>query len=712
MGEDVDTGRSAGAEAERAPNAPPSFPGLERVELLGAGGMGTVFRAWQPDLERAVAVKTMLPALAASPAMRERFAREARILARLDHPGIVAVHYAGESAGEPYYVMRLVEGVDLLHHLARKPFPEIAATFRDVATALHVAHRAGVLHRDVKPENVLVEPDGRAVLVDFGLSAPIGYTAGPEIAGTLDFAAPEVLAGAGASVASEVYGLGATLYAALTGRAPFAADDLRERLRAIREDDPPLPRTLRADVPRPLQAICLKAIERAPADRYATAEELARDLDRFVKGDVVSAMPVRSRSLLRRKIELHLVELAQWSEQGLIDDRQRAALARAYEEIDERERGLMRGLFGSVSNLLLLVGILISVFGPVVLLLVTWREQHPALRVALPFAPLALLAGLGAARWRAQDRRRGVACLFGAALLSVPGAFVLADLAPALRTILDGEGHAVPILPGPMWLPPPESPVWLLAGARLLEWKILITAIAAGGVAIALHRATRAAAFLWIAAVAGVGAVVCGAMLAGWGNLPDTARFALAEGLGAALVALGIALERRFRGERADPFYGLGLAALIVASIEYVETGLPAACFGIARDGEAWSAAFDGLAFVAAGLAAHACGTPRLRKTAGLPLFVGFALTLGALAALASDGALLFEALWIAGCVAFLVLGVAIHRNSIVLPAALVLPIAVGSVSQRHVQALWAWSMAVVLGGAVLTLLGFRRRAE
>ena len=711
----------AGRGDRNAPQAQPSFPGLSRVEPLGSGAMGSVFRAWQDDLGRPVAVKTLHADLRVEPKLRELFVREAHILARLDHPGIVPVHYAGESADGPYYVMRLVEGESVARHLAGRPAVEIAAVFRAVAEALATAHREGVLHRDVKPDNVLVEPAGRAVLVDFGLStrrvAGEADSGRGDLVGTPDFIAPELLEGTDYSPSSDIYALGATLYTVLCGRVPFPGDDLREKLRAIREDDPPLPRTLRADLPKPLQAICLKALERSPADRYACAEDLARDLERFLKGDVVQALPQRSRSLLRRKIELHIADLSDWHEQGLLDERQRSALLHAYEHVDELGRGLLRGVLGSVPNLLLLVGIVLSVFGPVVLLLVTWQQQGELIRLALPAAPLGLLAGLGTWRWRTQDRRRAVACLFGASLLAAPLGFALADLIPALRWVTDDTGALHPVLPGILWLPADEAPAWMHAGARLLQWKLLLATCGALAVGYGLYRRTRAVAFLWVGCFAGLGVVVCAALTAGWRELHPGARWLLANLGSLGVIGVGLSLDRRFRSDRAQPFYGLGFVALLLFAFAYVEDGLPFALLGASPDGdgESWSAAVHGLGFVIAGLLMNARGSPFLRQTAGAPLLVGFLFSLGALGSLSSRGGTLYELLLILGCVAFLVLGLALHRNSLVLPAALALPIAVGSVSQKHVQALWAWSVAVVIGGATLVLLSFRisaRRAQ
>jgi hypothetical protein len=501
-----------------------------------------------------------------------------------------------------------------------------------------------------------------------------------------------------------------TLYATLCGHMPFEAGTLEAKLRAIREDDPPLPRALRPGLARELQAICLKAMERSPADRYASAEELARDLERFLKGDPVQALPVRSAAMLRRKLELQLVELAEWERLGLVDEGQRLGLAHAYEKLDEQRRGLLRGTFTSVPNVLLLIGIVLCVFGPLILQVATWDEQGPAIRLLLPGLPLALLAAVGGQRWRAADRRRGLACLFGAALLVAPCAFALADLAPALSAVSDDTGALQPVRPGEMWLPPSDSPSWLLAGARRLEWKLVLTAALTLAAALALYRGTRSASFLWIACLSSMGAVVCLAALAGWHDWPSGLRWLLSMVGSLATIAVGAGFERSFRRERAWPFYGLGFCALVMSSIVYAERGLPLSLLGVpdTPDRAGWSHLIHGLLFTAAGVLADRRGTQLLRQLVGAPLFVGLVTTLVALASLVGSGGTVFEILLVAGCVAYLLLGLALHRHALVFPASIALPLAVGAVSQRHIAGLWAWSAAVVIGGATLVLTSFR----
>jgi hypothetical protein len=389
-------------------------------------------------------------------------------------------------------------------------------------------------------------------------------------------------------------------------------------------------------------------------------------------------------------------------------------LEHAYEHVDEQERSLLRGVLGSIPNLLLLAGILLCVFGPLLLQLITWDEQGPALRIGLPAVPFALLFGLGAWRWRAQDRRRAVACLFGASLLAAPLAFGLADLAPALRSVADEAGSLHPVRLGEMWEPASDAPAWVRAGSELLVWKLLLASAAVLAFSVLLYRRTRAAAFLWVAVLAGIWTTVLTARGTGWESLPVGLRWALALSSALGTIALGVPFDRRFQRDRALPFYGLGCVALVFATLAFLDQGTPFQLLGV-RDREAasrWACVFHGLAFSAAGVAAHARGTPLLRQAAGTPLCAGFVLTFLGLTTWMTSGQTPAQVLLVAVCLAFLLLGLALNRNSLVLLAAIALPIAVGIVTQRHVRALWAWSAAVVLGGALLVALSFRMSAR
>ncbi len=282
------------------------------VEELGRGGMGVVHRGWDPALRRAVAIKLVLLRPDGGPATereRTRFAREARAAARLRHPAIVSVHEVGEHEGRPFLVMDLIGGDSFDAVLARGKLPprRAAEVVRAIADALEAAHRDGIVHRDVKPANILVDPDGRAHLTDFGLAvAPDDeadrLTRTGQIVGTPFYVSPEQARGDRDAVGprSDVYALGTVLYEALVGEPPFGGENVLELLRRIFQEDPAAPRARRPSILPDLETITLRCLEKDPARRYPSAEALAADLGRFLDGEAIEARPLGRRDRLAR----------------------------------------------------------------------------------------------------------------------------------------------------------------------------------------------------------------------------------------------------------------------------------------------------------------------------------------------------------------------------------------------------------------------------
>ncbi len=271
----------------------------ELQQEIARGGMGVVYLARQLSLGRQVAVKLLLPGFVASPARLARFRSEATLAARLQHPNIVSIHEICEHDGVPFFAMEYVEGRDL-GRLVREQLPtsrHTAQLVRTVARAIHYAHERGVLHRDLKPSNVLVNPEGEPRVTDFGLAKPLNpdceLTLSGEILGSPSFMAPEQAAGRRGEidVRTDVYGLGSLLYHALTGRPPFLADTVSGTLQRVIEGDPVPPGVLQPGVPRDLETITLRCLARDPRHRYASAAEVADELDRFLHGH-----PIRARS--------------------------------------------------------------------------------------------------------------------------------------------------------------------------------------------------------------------------------------------------------------------------------------------------------------------------------------------------------------------------------------------------------------------------------
>jgi WD40 repeat protein len=288
--------------ASDPPESHPSLRigGYEILGLIGKGGMGAVYKARHLPLNRLVALKLVLAGKHAQPAALLRFRIESEAVAALAHPNIVQLHEVGEADGCPYLTLEYVEGGTLAHRLKEKPFPprQAAELVRVLALAMDYAHRRGVVHRDLKPANVLLTAEGEPKISDFGLAKRLhgeqGQTATGDVLGTPSYMAPEQAQGRTREIgpATDAYALGAILYNLLTGQPPFEGATPLETLLQVTSQEPVPPSRLRPGVPRDLETICLKCLQKDPARRYASAEALAEDLRRFLADEPVQARPV------------------------------------------------------------------------------------------------------------------------------------------------------------------------------------------------------------------------------------------------------------------------------------------------------------------------------------------------------------------------------------------------------------------------------------
>jgi serine/threonine-protein kinase len=284
------------------------FGDYELIRELGRGGMGIVYQARQLSLNRPVALKMIRSAELASEDELWRFQNEAEAVATLDHPHIVPVYEVGELDGQRYFSMKLVGGSSLDQKLSDYTTdPRSAARLLEqAAEAVHHAHQRGILHRDLKPANILIDEHGAPFVTDFGLAKRVAdgsdLTVSGAILGTPSYMAPEQTLGRRGAVtmASDTYGLGAVLYALLTGRAPFRGGSVAETLEQVRESSPTPPSKMNPRTPRDLEVICLKCLEKEPGKRYVTAGELADDLRRFEAGEAIRARPVGAHERLWR----------------------------------------------------------------------------------------------------------------------------------------------------------------------------------------------------------------------------------------------------------------------------------------------------------------------------------------------------------------------------------------------------------------------------
>ena len=310
---------------------PRDYGDYELLVQLGRGGMGVVYKAWQKDLDRIVALKMILRGDLASPADLARFRAEAEAAAQLHHPHIVPVYEVGEIDGRPFFSMKLIEGTTLSRKLADGPLPSRTAAemLAPICRAIADAHRRGVLHRDLKPSNILIDNEGLTYVTDFGLAKRVktdlsdSHAAGLQsltqsgaILGTPSYMAPEQAAGnrGEVSTSSDIYSLGAILYVMLTGRPPFQAESAVDTVLMVLEQDVVPPRMLNPRVDPDLEMIALKCLQKPQDLRYATADALADDLEAYLANEPISARSTHLSQIITRAFREthHAAVLENW----------------------------------------------------------------------------------------------------------------------------------------------------------------------------------------------------------------------------------------------------------------------------------------------------------------------------------------------------------------------------------------------------------------
>ena len=278
----------------------PNIPGYQILGKIGQGGMGVVFQAKQERLNRLVAIKVIRGGRWVSAREIDRFKSEAELLAKVQHSGVVQIHDILECDGVLCLILEFVDGKSLAEkpHQSTKPPMEAASLARNVAATLTAVHAKGILHRDIKPGNILIDKDGCVKVTDFGvakeLSTDSSHTMPGEIIGSPSYMAPEQARGKLDQISerTDVYAIGATLYELLTGRPPFAGSSTTDTLEAVKTKEPIPLTALVSSIPKDLETICLKCLEKEPTRRYASAADLGDDLGRFLQGIPIAAKAV------------------------------------------------------------------------------------------------------------------------------------------------------------------------------------------------------------------------------------------------------------------------------------------------------------------------------------------------------------------------------------------------------------------------------------
>jgi protein kinase-like protein len=403
---------------------PEKLSGHKILSEIGSGGMGRVLLALDERLGRQVAIKTLSPRYQENQHVRARFLEEARAMARLSHPHVVRIYHLGPPDEDPHFVMEYVEGVPLTEATRALTLHQKVELMHKVTLAADFLHQHQVIHRDLKPGNILVGPDLEPKVLDFGLALQVDHrkeklTWAGEILGTPQYFSPEqARAEAPLDARSDVFSLGVVFYELLTGIAPFQGETLPELLESVCERDPVLPRRINPDIPGELQNICLKALEKRPADRYASAREMAQDLERFLAGEPVLAAPTAYSRLMGGKIEQHLRELKGWREDEILSVSEYDVLRKGYGRLVEREDAwIMEVRRLSMAQVSLYLGAWILVVGAALLVLFRYSGLSGTPAVLVAAGAAAPTAYIGIRCWQQGRLRIAVAYLLAFCLL-------------------------------------------------------------------------------------------------------------------------------------------------------------------------------------------------------------------------------------------------------------------------------------------------------
>ena len=424
---------------------PERLSGHKILVEIGSGGMGRVLLAMDEALGRKVAIKTLAGRYADDPVLRARFMNEARAMARVNHPHVARIYNLGPADEPPHFVMEYLEGAPLTRAALPLTFEQRAELMRKVVLGAQFLHEQGILHRDLKPANVLVGADLEPKLLDFGLALDVGVRERlskiGEVAGTPEYLSPEQARGAEKLDArSDVFSLGAILYELLTGEPPFRGDTLNDLLRRIREEDPTLPRRCNPAIPKDLQNICLKALEKDPAHRYASAREMADDLRRFLAEEPVLAEPGAYSRLITDKVGEHLRDLESWRHDQIISDEEHDGIRKRYDRLLEREDSwILAARRLTPPQVTLYFGAWVLTVGAALLTFFPYKSLRGAPAVAVAWTAMVPVAWIGIRTWRRGLYRVAIAYLLAFCLVAPVAVLVTLEEARWFTALTQGK---------------------------------------------------------------------------------------------------------------------------------------------------------------------------------------------------------------------------------------------------------------------------------
>jgi serine/threonine-protein kinase len=544
---------------------PPALPGFRIERKLGEGSLGVVFVAHDEKLNRRVAVKVLRHR--ADAAIRRRVLDEARKAAALGDPAIVTIFSVLDETDPPAIVMELVEGFSLDRFAAELNFGQKAKLLREVARGLAVAHQHGFIHRDLKPDNVIVGPDMRPRILDFGLALSLEEASreGGGFEGTPLYASPEQVRGQPLTTASDVFSFGSLMFKVLTGRAPFAGETVSQTLEAIATTAPPFLREVAVGVPEDLQAVCLACLAWNTADR-PTAAEVALELGRFLVGEPVRLKPKLYDDLLRRSISEYSGQARAWASQSIISRDERDALEVVHRRLlADEDHWIVDARRITPLQTILSGATWLAVVSTVLMVWMLRDDLAPPWRWLLPTFFTAMLLVAGQAARRAREPLAAATFLAGAALA----------IAPCTLALL-AELHVFATLP-------PQ--VKQLFAGTFTNQQVLAAACTALAVSVFGLWRLKMTGFAWTTAALSAASYLSLLLLFNWLDRKPEIQALWCLPL-VALEPVALALERKGRVRWTLPFHLLALLALVVGLDVIALNGPTLKMLGV--DGTRW----------------------------------------------------------------------------------------------------------------------------